>query len=97
MLCAMKYLIMVSISAGFASNILFINNSVTFDKLGAINGLAVSMTAIARYVEYISHAFARDIRLYSHIELWLRCLLALYLLAVFHQLLWPLAFLSTTI
>ena len=49
MLCSMKYLFMVFVAIGFASTILFINNSVTFDKLGAVNGLAVSMTAIARY------------------------------------------------
>ena len=41
---------MIFVSSSFASTILFINNSVTFDKLGAINGLAVSMTAITRYL-----------------------------------------------
>ena len=50
MLCSLKFLFMVFVSASFASTILFINNSVTFDKLGAINGLAVSMTAITRYI-----------------------------------------------
>lgn len=48
MLCGMKFLFMIFVSAAFASTILFINNSVTFNKLGAINGLAVSMAAVTR-------------------------------------------------
>ena len=30
-------------------SILFINNSVTFDKLGAVNGLGTTLTALFRY------------------------------------------------
>ena len=40
--------IRIAISVDFAITILFINNSVTFDKVGAINGLAMSMTSLFR-------------------------------------------------
>ena len=33
----------------FRALFLFINNSVTFDKLGAVNGLGTTLTALFRY------------------------------------------------
>lgn len=42
-------IIRLATTAGFAATSLFINNSVTPDKLGAINGLAVSLTSLFRY------------------------------------------------
>ena len=40
--------IKITIGVDFAITSLFINNSVTFDKVGAINGLATSMTSLFR-------------------------------------------------
>ena len=47
-LCTVMLVIRIVISVDFAITILFINNSVTFDKVGAINGLAMSMTSLFR-------------------------------------------------
>ena len=37
-------------TVGYSSIFLFINNSVTFDKLGSINGVAMMLTSLTRYV-----------------------------------------------
>ena len=44
LLIVMVLLLRVAIVICFGCSIFFINNSVTFDKLGAVNGLAVSLT-----------------------------------------------------
>ena len=51
-----SFLIVVQLSVqlfggiqAFGALLLFINNSVTFDKLGAFNGLAGTLTALFRY------------------------------------------------
>ena len=38
----------------FSTTFLFINNSVTFDKLGAINGLAMTLASITRLVFWLA-------------------------------------------
>jgi hypothetical protein len=38
-----------SITVGFSANFMFINNSVTLDKLGSINGVSIAMSSVARY------------------------------------------------
>ena len=45
-------LFVIRVAAGnvFAATALFINNSVVFDKLGEVNGLAHSLTALLRLV-----------------------------------------------
>ena len=48
LLCFMLLVIRVAIALCLASSFLFINNSVTFDKLGSVNGLGMSMTAVFR-------------------------------------------------
>ena len=49
MLCVIQLLIRISIALCLASSYLFINNSVTFDKLGSVNGLGMTITALFRY------------------------------------------------
>ena len=49
LLCLLRFLLGLFITVSFGAAILFVNNSVTFDKLGAVNGLAVSLTALTRF------------------------------------------------
>ena len=58
MLCVILLLIRVSIALCLASSYLFINNSVTFDKLGSVNGLGMTITAFFRY-KY-THSFSSN-------------------------------------
>ena len=44
----MLFLINGFLIIGFSSIAMFINNSVTFDKLGSINGVAATLTSVAR-------------------------------------------------
>lgn len=53
LLCLLMCVIRFGISIGFAATALFINNSVTFDKLGSVNGLAMTMTSVFRIVSPI--------------------------------------------
>ncbi len=48
-LCVVMIIIRVTTVICMASMTLFMNNSVTFDKLGAFNGFAASLTAVFRY------------------------------------------------
>jgi len=43
-------IVRASIANGFVCQSLFINNSVTPDKLGAVNGLAITVTSLFRYI-----------------------------------------------
>ncbi len=45
----MMVVIRIAIGAGFCGTSLLVNNSVTFDKLGSVNGLALMMTSAFRY------------------------------------------------
>lgn len=49
-LCTSQLILRICIGVSFGATTLLINNSVTFDKLGAVNGLAVSLTAFFRTV-----------------------------------------------
>ena len=44
------FVLNASVSLLFSAIFLFINNSITFDKLGSINGLAMTLTSITRSV-----------------------------------------------
>ena len=48
-LIVVLYLIKIAADIGDAATSLFINNSVTFDKLGSFNGLTMSVSSAARY------------------------------------------------
>ena len=49
------FFIRIAIGVNFAAIYLFLNNSVTFDKLGSFNGLSMSLTSAVRYMsEYVS-------------------------------------------
>ncbi len=45
--------IRVVIGLGFSGSSLLINNSVTFDKLGSVNGLALMLTSGVRYMKCV--------------------------------------------
>ena len=47
-LVSLNFLINASFTIGFSAIIMLINNSVTFDKLGSINGVAMAMASITR-------------------------------------------------
>lgn len=49
LLIAVLFAMRISIMSVICSSALFINNSVTFNKLGSVNGLAASLTAGVRY------------------------------------------------
>ncbi len=48
MVCLTLIVVQVCIGVLMSCSILFINNSVTFDKLGTIHGLATSLTSFGR-------------------------------------------------
>ncbi len=50
MVCLILSINQICIGVAVSCTIVFINNSVTFDKLGTINGLATTLTSIGRYV-----------------------------------------------
>ena len=45
---SLNFLINASFTVGIAAIYMLVNNSVTFDKLGAINGIAMAMASITR-------------------------------------------------
>lgn len=49
MLITISVLINVSFSIGFSSMMMFVNNSVAFDKLASINGVVMVTASMARY------------------------------------------------
>ena len=51
MLCSMMTFIRVNIALCLASSFFFINNSVTFDKLGSVNGLGMTSASFFRYYD----------------------------------------------
>ena len=60
--------IRVVIGLGFSGSSLLINNSVTFDKLGSVNGLALMLTSGVRYemcTDLHSHVHVSCYRFFS--------------------------------
>ena len=48
LLCLAMLAISLGAETTYSSAFIFINNSVSFDKLGSINGFAMSVTALVR-------------------------------------------------
>ena len=53
-LISTTFIINGSFSLGFSAIFHFTNNSVAFDKLGSLNGIAMAMTSLTRYVPSIA-------------------------------------------
>ena len=66
-LIAVLVMIRINFTNCFVCQGLFINNSVTPDKLGAINGLAVTVTSVFRY-DYVVYNSYTSAYTYLHIK-----------------------------
>ena len=63
-LCVLMLLIRITITIGIASTTIFVNNSVTFDKLGSLNGLTTMMVSAFRYA--LDHCvYMQNINIYD--------------------------------